>query len=72
MVDVLQWSAVAFVAAQLYLIGNGDYKQSWLCCLTACALWVVVAIQAEMWGLLAQQFVIIALSARGLYKGQNK
>lgn len=67
-----EWLASAFVVLSIWCFAEENPADGFINGLTANALWLLVASQHEMLGLLTLQIVLAALNVRGLYNLRRK
>ncbi len=62
----MDWVGSSLVVLSVSLLALKLYRHGWVASLCACMVWGVVALDSGMWGLLAQQAVLAAISVKGL------
>jgi hypothetical protein len=71
--DLLQWPAMAVTIAAAWLVASRSARRRALgfwCFLAGNALWVAWGLHDSAYALVALQFFLAALNARGIYKNE--
>jgi hypothetical protein len=72
-VDLLQWPAMAITVAAAWLVASRSPRKraaGFWCFLASNVLWVAWGLHDKAYALVALQFFLAAMNARGVYKNE--